>query len=185
MSIVDRPKRKEVRSLDAPWSVTQDERKSSEINPNKFWAAPDDLYEISQNAGTVSCYDWNHCYNKSNQDRSDELYVWFSNIMYVLIQKGASGYFWLAASEPMCALLELSSGFQAISFDRGKLPFDNQRKFGTGEVVDRGTVWKRWRLYECDRINSNDIIMGCGNECINDPSDLRKYARIRISNYII
>lgn len=179
MSIVDRPKRKEVRSLDAPWSVTIDELKSSEINPTKFWGTPDDLYEISQNAGTVSCLDWNNCSNKTN--KSDEFYAHISNVMYVLIQKGASGYFWLSASEPMCALLELSLGFQGIYFGRGKLPFDNQRQFGTGEVIDRGTVWKKWRLYECGRIGYNDIIMGCGNYMM----DYSKYARIRVSNYII
>ena len=100
--------------------------------------------------------------------------------MWIIIQKGNSGYFWLTANEPMCSVMELSPGFQAISFERDKLPFSNQRKFGTGEVIDKGTVWKKWRLYGCDRIGVKDIIMGCGNESDMNPT---KYAKIAISNY--
>ena len=163
--------------------MTQDELKSSEKDPQTFGLTSDELFDISQNPGWISLSDWN-LLGDSFTEKQTQIYLHLSRSTQMMIEGGVSGYFWIVASEGMCGFLELTSGFQGISFERDKMPFNNQRKLGTGEVNDRGTVWKKWRLYECDSIPPGIMIIGCGNE-YEDFSQRPKYLRFAISNYVL
>ena len=173
------------RQLDSDWSVSQDASPESiqKEEGKKFWATASDLYELLTNAGVVSAWDMNTALGDTIREKYEALYQKLHEITDYLIRQGASGYFWIAAPHAIAELLETASGshFESPKLIPGPPPFDNQRKLGDNEILDKGTLNQRWRIFECSLFPSNQFLVGVNNE-ICEPQN---YARISIANFII
>ena len=157
-------KKIESRRLDAEWEISQDEIPESLLLAGssigeftrplgkKFWATGPDLIELLTNAGVISCWDMHTALGDTIREKYESLYHKLFEVTDVTIRHGASGYFWIAAAQPLAELLEHASGtaFEPALFVKGEPPFDNQKKLGSNEVVDKGTMNKRWRIFQCN-----------------------------------
>ena len=171
------------RQIDADWMISQDALPEPipKKEGKKFWATSSVLCELLNNAGVISSWDMNTALGDTILEKYESLYFKINEVTDYLIRQGASGHFWIAASHSITELMESGSNFKSPVFIPGLPPFDSQKKLGDNEVIDKGTLNQRWRIFECSLFPSHQILIGVNNE-ICEPQN---YARISIANFIL
>lgn len=165
-----RKKRSAFRKLNDNWLPSQEQDYQS-----VFWATPDDLLRLSENAGTVSLWSYRFALGNTMKEKSESLFIQLSELTDVLIKKGAAGYFWIAAGSKLCPLLECTPGFEAAEYAYGEYPFDRQYYLGAG-LSDRGTVSEKWRLLMCPKFTEDQLLIGVNNK----EEHYACYARLKV-----
>lgn len=173
--------------MDAPWepSCEHYEFKSDTIpKGNAFWAKADDLIRLMENAGTVSCWDFHSALGDTLMEKYESLYVHMVEVNNVILRKvPQEGYFWIATNKDIASFFETMPRFTTSQEKKfGPYPFDRQYQLGSSEEVqDIGTINNRWRLFVCEKIPSNQMLIGLDNY----EHDWIGYARINVANFCL
>lgn len=175
------------RRIDAPFEPSCDhyEFKNDTAPKGKgFWAKADDLLRLLDNAGTVSCWNFQTALGDTIMEKYESLYVHLIEVNNFILHKAPpGGYFWIATTKEIASFLEERPGFTSSSEKKfGPYPFDRQYALGySEEVQDIGTVNNRWRIFACDKIPTNKMLMGLDNY----ERDPIAYARLSIENFYV
>lgn len=129
-----------------------------------------EVEKLMEHAETRSVWSFSEALGDTIMEKYESLYVKMVELTTMLINKGASGYFWLATSKEIAAIFETATaGFAPTpARDRplcehvpmGKnalpcaLPYEHE------EVYCTGIINKKWRIYVDVNI-TNQILIGC------------------------
>lgn len=158
-----KPGKRELRSLDDDWNPLGGDVVYRE----------DEFLKLLENAGTVSCWDYNTSLGDTIRDKYESLAIKIMEVANVVARKiKKPELFWAALSSPLAMAIEIG--------------LDNRMTvehipMGGDEPRFIGTIMSRVKLYECPCMPENQILIGYGDK----PKDGINYARISIANYIV
>lgn len=132
----------------------------------------DRVLSLVENASTRTVWDHDSALGDTLREKCESLYVKLVEVTNVLINKGASGYFWILMGAPAASMFESSYTFDAA----GAL-----LEMGTKKIYPLGVLNWRWRVYVDPLLSSDLILIGVGEE----DQPLEHYGVITLQNFII
>ena len=166
------------RSLDDPWQISQEQfgiEFPLEPKGKDFWATPDDLCRILSTAGVISSWSMGAALGDTAKEKIGSFLLHINEVSQYLVDKGAKGYFWIAAGPKAIDLIKCCNLVLPNIF-RGDSPFETQHQMGVDGVYDEGTLLHKFRIFMCPRIVDKHFLIGVNNS----EQDLKHYARVVI-----
>lgn len=144
---------------------------------NKF-LNPQTALRLLDEAGVVTCWDFNCAMGKTIRDKYDSLCVKIVEATAILLARGAHGHFWIVTSPEVYSIMDTATGDKPIIVPDGEhLPMS----LTEGQLKDMGVLSKRWRVFVTEQFPSAKILIGADYE----QRDCTHYARLNISSFII
>jgi hypothetical protein len=158
-----KPGNREIRSLDSDWNPLGGEIVFHE----------DDLLNLLDNAGTVSCWDYNTSLGDTIREKYETLAYKIIEVAKVISHKITKPeFFWAALPSQLAVAVE-------IGLDRTTIP--DYIPMGGKDPRFIGTLMNRVKMYDCPCLPENKILIGCGTE----PKDSSHYAKISVCNFVV
>lgn len=126
-------------------------------------------------AVTSGCWDWNAALGDTVKEKYESLYCKLVELTYVLVTKGAKGYFWIVASP------EVGSIFETAGFCPSNTEYGEQIPLGIPDIYELGTMSRKWKVFVDTNMQQEVILVGAG---MNE-EDPKYYGVLKIANFII
>lgn len=147
----------------------------------EFWADSKDLIDLTEKACVRCVYNFDTALGVTIVEKMEGVVGKIYEIINVIQTHGGSGYFWVATNRGLAIWIKCLKNFEQSKFKYPDAVFDNQLPIGTELIFDWGTYNNDFRLFVCDKLHENKILIGVNNDLEN----YMHYGQIKIENFII